>query len=529
MACFSELTYAIFVDDELPPEEASRVRAHLSTCNRCQGLVAALRAENQALIQVLADPVTAAAKPRLLREFLILVAVIGVVGAGLSWLSGQTAPINLNWLNPFNAEGRMNALFNLLFFMQRGGADMLERWAALVGGICVVFALGGTMLLLPRSRRLFRAGINLALLLLAFVIPGHALDHRTGSNVTIPQTETINDTLLVHGETVEIDGPVNGDLIAQGRQVAVRGTVKGNIFVFAQHIEIDGTVEGSVISWGQTVTVHGNVAHNLYSWSQFLRLEPSAEVGMDMISGGADLTLEGKVDRSATLFAHTTAVRGTVGRDLVFRGGELSLSSPARVGGDLSAYVRNSRNVDVASGVVIGGKTETHIQHAVSRFSRRHFYVWQAIWLAAAFLVGLVAIWLVPGFFGSVSHGVAQGWRSPLLGLAVLVVTPIAVVLAAVTLVGLPLALLTLLFYAIGLYLAKIFVGASLGHFVLRSNSSTGRGQLIAALIVGLVILTVAFQIPYAVGKVIHVVTLCFGLGAFAWHIYRVWRPSLRT
>jgi hypothetical protein len=24
-------------------------------------------------------------------------------------------------------------------------------------------------------------------------------------------------------------------------------------------------------------------------------------------------------------------------------------------------------------------------------------------------------------------------------------------------------------------------------------------------------------------------VTLCFGLGAFAWHIYRVWRPSLRT
>jgi cytoskeletal protein CcmA (bactofilin family) len=525
MACFSELTYSIFVDDELPAEEASRVRAHLSTCNRCQGLVAALRAENQALAEVLANSVTAAAKPRFLREFLILVAVIGVVGAGLNWLGSQTAPINLNWLNPFNAEGRMNALFNLLFFVQRGGADMLERWAALVGGICVVFALGGTMLLLPRSRRLFRAGINLALLLLAFVSPGHALDHRTGSNVTIAQTETINDTLLVHGETVNIDGAVNGDLIAQGRQVAVRGTVKGNVFVFAQHVEIDGTVEGSVVSWGQTVTVHGNVAHNLYSWSQFLRLEPSAEVGMDMISGGADLNLEGKVDRSATLFAHTAAVRGTVGRDLVFRGGELSLSSPARVGGNLAAYVRNARNVDVASGVVIGGKTETHIQHAVSRFSRRHFYVWQAIWLAAAFLVGLVAIWLVPAFFSSVSQGVAQGWRSPLLGLAVLIVTPIAVALVAITLVGLPLAFLTLLFYGIGLYLAKIFVGASLGHFVLRRNSTSSRGQTIAALIVGLVILTVAFQIPFAVGKVIHIVTLCFGLGAFAWHIYRVWRP----
>ena len=528
MACFSELTYAIFVDDELPPEEASRVRAHLSTCHRCQGLVAALRVENQALAEVLANPVTAVAKPRFLREFLILVAVIGLAGAGLSWLNGQTAPINLNWLNPFNGEGRINALFNLLFFMQRGGADMLERWAALVGGVCVVFVLGGTMLLLPRSRRLFRAGINLALLLLAFVFPGHALEHRAGSIVTIGQTETINDTLVIHAETVEMDGAVNGDLIAQGRLVAVRGTVKGNVFVFAQHVEIDGSIEGSVVSWGQTVTVHGNVAHNLYSWSQFLRLEPSSEVGMDMISGGADLNLEGKVDRSATLFAHTTAVRGLVGRDLVFRGGELNLSPPARVGGDLVTYVRNPSNVDLASGVVIGGKTETHITHAVSRFSRRHFYVWQAIWLAAAFLVGLVAIWLVPNFFGSVSQGVTQGWRSPLLGFAILVATPIAVVLGAITLVGLPLAILTLLFYGIGLYLAKIFVGASLGQLVLRRNS-TSRGQQIGALILGLVILTIAFQIPFAVGKVIHIVTFCFGLGAFAWHIYRVWRPSLTT
>jgi hypothetical protein len=134
----------------------------------------------------------------------------------------------------------------------------------------------------------------------------------------------------------------------------------------------------------------------------------------------------------------------------------------------------------------------------------------------------------VPGFFRSVSQGVAQGWRIPLLGLAVLVVTPIAVVLGAITLVGLPLAVLTLLFYGIGLYLAKIFVGASLGQFVLRNNSSN-TGQLIGALIVGLIILTVAFQVPYAVGKVIHVVTFCFGLGAFSWHIYRVWRPSLRS
>jgi hypothetical protein len=61
---------------------------------------------------------------------------------------------------------------------------------------------------------------------------------------------------------------------------------------------------------------------------------------------------------------------------------------------------------------------------------------------------------------------------------------------------------------------------------VLRT-SPTGRGRMIEALIVGLIILTVARQVPYVVGTVIQFVTFCFGLGAFAWHIYRVWRPPL--
>lgn len=402
---------------------------------------------------------------------------------------------------------------------------MLERWAAIVGGVCVAGAIGGMLLLLPRSRHVFRAGLNVALVLLVFMLPGWALERRSGANVTVGQNETINDTLLARGETVEVDGIVNGDLIAQGRLVAVRGTVKGNVFAFAQHVEIEGNVEGSVISWGQTITVRGNLAHNLYSWSQFLRLEPSAEVGRDLISGCQDANLEGKVGRSATLFAGTSAVRGLVGQDLVFRGRELSLSPPARVGGNLIAYVAKSSNVHVAPGVVIAGKTETHLHRRSSRFSQAHFYIWQTIWLASAFLVGLAAIWLAPGFFRSVSQAMAQGWRSPLLGFAVLVATPVAAVLAAITVVGLPLAILTLLFYLIGLYLAKIFVGAFLGRLILRTDSP-GRGPMVQALLIGLIILTVAFQIPYAVGTVIRFVTFCFGLGAFAWHIYRVWRPG---
>ena len=55
MQCFSELTYSIFVDGELPADEAQRVRAHLASCAACRGMVAALTAENKMLLTTLSE------------------------------------------------------------------------------------------------------------------------------------------------------------------------------------------------------------------------------------------------------------------------------------------------------------------------------------------------------------------------------------------------------------------------------------------------------------------------------------------
>ena len=48
------------------------------------------------------------------------------------------------------------------------------------------------------------------------------------------------------------------------------------------------------------------------------------------------------------------------------------------------------------------------------------------------------------------------------------------------------------------------------------------------ALLVGLLILTVARFVPYLEGLV-HFVVICLGLGAFAWQIFRVSRPAITT
>jgi VIT1/CCC1 family predicted Fe2+/Mn2+ transporter len=94
--------------------------------------------------------------------------------------------------------------------------------------------------------------------------------------------------------------------------------------------------------------------------------------------------------------------------------------------------------------------------------------------------------WEVPGFFQRSVEAVRSWGRSFILGFVVLVAVPVAIVLAGLTLVGIPVALTGLGLYLLGLFAAKILVGAVIGRALLR----------------------------------------CLGLGAFAYHLYRLARPQ---
>ena len=133
-----------------------------------------------------------------------------------------------------------------------------------------------------------------------------------------------------------------------------------------------------------------------------------------------------------------------------------------------------------------------------------------------------MALVLAPGLLHGNAAAVAAWWRSLAVGLGVLVAGPVAVLLAAVTLVGLPLALIGLAAYLLGLYAAKIVVGLFLGRALLGDRGPDTRASL-RALVVGVLLLTVASEIPLA-GPVVGAVVMTLGLGALASWLYRTAR-----
>ena len=536
MECYSEQICEVFVDGELPVDEARRLRVHLATCQRCQERVDALRSENRALSESLRElpdeeaSLAAVSRWRLSRgwgDLALLAAVLAMGGIALVLIDDLQIPAALEWANPFSVNGFTNLLFNVSDYIAQGGTAMLTEYAAVVGGVVLMLLLGGSVLMLGRRGRLRQPGLRLLIVLLALSLPSFAMEHRHGQFVTVAANETVDDTLLATGNTVRVEGVVNGDLLAFGQTVEVRGTVKGDVVTGAKRVVVTGTVEGRIYNFSQSLDLEGQLGHSLYGFAQSLRVDDRSHVGEGVVVAAGEVSLEGDVKRSVDIMGSGNAdVSGSVGRDLtVFGGRSLTLTDAARVGGNLSARVRELKDVHIADGATIAGKRDIQLQVRQSPYSHPRFYFHQAIWFASAMLVGWLGLVFFPGFFRATTQAVGSGWTSLGLGIGVLAGAPVAMIVIAITLVGFPISLMLLVVYLTAVYLAKIWVGAFLGWLLLKPAGGT-KGDWVLGLLVGLLIITIVGYIPY-LGGLVRLGVVCLGLGAFAAQLYRASRPGI--
>ena len=437
-------------------------------------------------------------------------------------------PEALEWFNPFSLTGLTNLMFSLSDYFAHGGTAMLTEYAAVVGRSLFAVAVGRQRTAAGTPRAASQPGLRLLIVLLVLSLPSFALERRHGDFVTVPASETVDDTLVAAGNTVRVEGVINGDLLAFGGTVEVRGTVKGDLVSFAKRTVVSGNVEGSIYNFSQSLDLDGQLGHSLYGFAQSLRLNDRGHVGEGIVAAAGDVSLEGEVKRSVDILGSGNAdVSGSIGRELTMNGGSLTLTNTARVGGNLSARVHQLKDVHIADGATIAGKRDIQVQVRKSQFTRRRFYFHQAVWLAAAMLVGWLGLVLFPGFFRATTQAVGSGWLSLGLGVGVLAGAPVAMVVVAITLVGIPISLMLFAVYLTAIYLAKVWVGAFLGRILLKPSGAT-KGDWLLGLLVGLLILTIVGFIPY-LGGLVRFGVVCLGLGAFAGQLYRASRPAINA
>jgi hypothetical protein len=121
-----------------------------------------------------------------------------------------------------------------------------------------------------------------------------------------------------------------------------------------------------------------------------------------------------------------------------------------------------------------------------------------------------VLLWLFPVLRETSLPNAMAVLRTFGIGLAAAVTLPVAAVIVCVTIIGIPLGILTFVLGAIGLYFSKTVVGQIIGRAVLRNRPTPP--HFAATLFVGLVIVIVAINLPW-IGGVVNLILTLVGFG----------------
>ena len=375
-------------------------------------------------------------------------------------------------------------------------------------------ALGGVLLL----------GLGLALG--ATSSARASTEFRLDESVHVGPDEVLERGLVNSGESLVIEGKVLGDVVAFSERVAIRGIVEGDVWLIAREFELSGEVKGNLHAVGEQLRISGKVEGSLYVASDRATLGPEAEIARDAFVVSDRFVHEGTIGRDLTALISHGEIQGSIGRHAEFWSERLEVRAGTTVAGDLTAHVDDAEDARIDEAAMVGGTRDVlsgdaALRHLRSRYEKPAFYLWRLVWLAAAFGVGLLLHRLAPRLFdGQVASG-AEFFRALGFGFAFAVLGPLVLLLLTLTVVGIPLALIGAAVYALAWYLAVILVATLVGRAITSPESDSLRSQGLA-LLLGLVIVTFAFHLPW-IGGLLRFVGMLLGAGLLVDRALVVW------
>lgn len=296
------------------------------------------------------------------------------------------------------------------------------------------------------------------------------------------------------GDRVVVDKPVNDDLFASGGQVSVDAPVK-SVVVIGGLVDINGPVSGDVVAAGGQVTVNGNV-------------------GGKIVAAGGRVTVNGKAD------------------NLVAAGGQVAIGKGAMISRDAAVVGRQVVNEgDVAGtlyaetdGLINAGSVGTVVMPEKPSDEKGLPVLLVLVTLGFAIL-GCIIIRLFPRQGKVVADRVRS---APLLnfayGIAGVLVTAVVTLIIAVTIIGLPVALLLGMGLIAVLVLAPVFTSWAFGDWL--TSLMKKEWSMYLSFLLGFVVLHLLFAIPFLVGLLLRVIAVAIGAGAIFMVIWNYWKGS---
>jgi cytoskeletal protein CcmA (bactofilin family) len=337
-------------------------------------------------------------------------------------------------------------------------------------------------------------------------------------SLVVLEGETRRGDTYFMSRNIDVSGTFEGDLIGAGQAAIINGVVTGDLAMAGSTMDIRGQVMDSVRFFGQSLSITGSVDGDVLFFGGQLNIHPQARITGNVLAYGGSAFIEGDVGGGVTFGGGQASISGPVAGSASITADTVRVAPTARIQGDFEYTTR--KEIEFPDGVVDG---EILFKEQVDDddgddespfFTLGGFFKWG--WLTlAGLLVGMVAIALLrqvtPALVAPISR---EGMLVTLVGLGIFLVVPAASILAIVLVISLPLGVIALVLFFIGLYLAKLPVAIWLGQRLLGLCGVSAPSPFLA-LAAGLLPLYVMFEIPFFIGTLVYLVTVWLGLGAF--------------
>ena len=339
------------------------------------------------------------------------------------------------------------------------------------------------------------------------------------SGDVVDRRGSVNDDYYAAGGTVTIDADVKGDVTAAGGTLVIGNRVRQDVMVAGGTVTVRGQVQDDVRAAGGDVTIDAKVGDDALVAGGNIMLTSNSTVGGDAMFAGGVVNINGTVNGDLRAAGGNVTINGTIHGNVDLEADQVVISSSARIDGNLN--YRSPDKGRISKDAAIRGKTsytlsERYHPHPAARF----------LSVITFSVAGIVLLLVFPGFTQATSSRMAtQFWKNLGLGFALLVATPVAVILLLVSFIGVWVGFPLLAIYLVALILAYILaafyvagVGAKWVHFETGS-----RGRMIVALVAALLVLTALRFIP-VLGGLITFLLMLTALGAMAFQFHELYR-----
>lgn len=309
--------------------------------------------------------------------------------------------------------------------------------------------------------------------------------------------------LLIGAESANIaDENVDRDVFMAGGQVSSTSRIEGDLLTAGGQLEIAGEILEDLRVAGGDILISGNVGRDVTIAGGEVRILNSSTINGYVLIFAGQVSINGVINSPVQIYAGSVNIGPTaqIHNDVNITASEVSISD--------SALITGTRNVHI---------TQSAQEEKVKKPTKSVFAGIYTGFKVVSFLGKLLVLLLLVRFLGKhiptlikpilTKPMATLGW-----GLIKLIVAPFAILLLAITVIGIPLALISTVFYFLAIYLSSVITAMALGAWINHKGWIKNKNPYLLSTL-GLVIVCIICMIPI-IGLLAKLIILLLGLGA---------------